>query len=98
MTKKMKTSKCRIGKIKFKSGGEMQLIRTEPRSYCSVAVQNMSKCIDERTVVVGFFTISENRTVRTGLSYEAGITNCDLLGGVEALKSDILQREILDDG
>lgn len=87
---------CRIGRVKFKEGGEIHLLKQKPKSICFTSVERLSKRIDEDTLAVGFFLIRKDRTMVTGWSYEKGTTNCDLLGAVSLLKHDMQVQEVED--
>lgn len=85
---------CRIGKVKFKSGGELQLLKTSEKPYCFGAIDNLRERVNEDTLAVGFFIVHRDRTTTTGWSYDYGTTNNDLIGAAEYLKTDIIDREV----
>lgn len=86
----MSNLSCRIGKVKFKSGGSLQLLPDRQRTHFHKSVENLSKSIDERTHAVGFFILRKDHTVVTGISYDTGFTAMELQGACEYLKSDLM--------
>ena len=94
----MSKTHCRIGRVKFKTGGDLHVLKSEQKSVCFITVKNLSGQINEDTLAVGFFLVRKDRSMVTGWSYEAGTSNCDLLGGTSLLKYDIEKREVEDDG
>lgn len=87
---------CRIGKVKFKHGGEVHLLPPVILPYCHTSAVNMLNQIDENTLAVGFFIVREDRSVCVGYSYDRGSAPVDLTGAAEMLKNDILCDKILN--
>ncbi len=87
---------CRIGRVRMKNGGaDVHILRTEDVSWCSRAPRNMASLVQGDTLLAGWLVMQGDRIVRTGWSYVAGITNSDLLGGLEILRAEIMAKEIL---
>ncbi|TXH13834.1 MAG: hypothetical protein E6R03_10545 [Hyphomicrobiaceae bacterium] len=87
----MERQGCRIGRVKFKSGGELHLLPRRDVGECSNAPEALSGIIDEETLAVGFFMVRQDRTTACGWSHDSGVTMNDMLGGVERLRADILE-------
>lgn len=87
-------SGCKIGKVTLKNGAALHLLPTPPRSFVGESASHLGEDVDGDTIAVGYFVVQKNRVVKTNWCYEAGITNLDLIGGCEALKIDIIEREI----
>lgn len=87
----MKKQGCKIGRIKFKSGGELRLLPMKEKSHCFGALEELGKRINDDTLAVGFFVIGKDRLVSSGCSYEVGFTPSDFFGACEVLKTEVYQ-------
>jgi hypothetical protein len=81
---------CRIGKVKFKSGGTIHVLPQKNRVFCNGAVEQLSNHINEETLAVGWFVVRKDRSNTTGWYGDYGTMTVDMLGGVEVLKKDIM--------
>jgi hypothetical protein len=87
-------SGCRIGKISFKSGGSIHVLKTEPRSDLHYSVDRMAEaCADKDAIFAFFGVMHKDRTVAAGWPYKAGITNADILGAVGEVKRRLIEGE-----
>lgn len=81
----------------MKNGGaEIRVLSAERvGTFVAGAPENLSMSMDTETLGVAFVVLQNDRTVRLGFCYESGITNSDLLGMVEALKTEIIVKEVI---
>jgi len=87
-------SGCRIGKVNFKSGGSVHVLNTPKRSELHNSVENMSAmCSREDAIFVAYTVLYSDRTSKAGWSYAEGITNSDMLGAIENMKTKLIDLE-----
>lgn len=88
----MKNS-CRIGKITLKQKN-IRSLQIKQKPYVYNACEDMALCIRDNDLIAGYFILHKDRTTSTGFSYEAGVSDTDLLGCCEKLKQEITDRVI----
>lgn len=84
---------CRIGKVKFKSGGIVYNLNIKPRGELHKSIEAAASKINDESLLLGWFLMRKDRTVVTGWSYEEGVCQADMVGAAEVLKTTMQKVE-----
>ena len=86
-------SGCRISKFKMKKGGAVIHILDQPeRTHFHTSIENASYSIDDNTHAFGFFVLSKDGDVTSGLSHGEYFTASQLKGACEHMKDSLMDQ------
>ncbi len=71
----------------------VHLISSREVGYLEKSLKKAIGFISDDTACVGWFLVKKTGETKAGYSYEAGVTDCHLCGGVEILKEFIKKTE-----
>jgi len=80
----------KIGKIRMKNGGAEVRVIENKRTHFHNSVENASKSINENTHAFGFFVLSKDGDLTSGVSYGEYFTPAQLKGACEHMKDSLM--------